>query len=68
MSFLIVSSQRDPKAWVKALKEQDPEIDLEVYPDVSDPSKVEFALSWKHPHGIYKNYPNLKVIASMAPE
>lgn len=65
MSFLIVSSQRDPKAWVQALKEQDPNLDLEVYPEVADPSKVEFALSWKHPHGIYKDYPNLKVIASM---
>lgn len=65
MSFLIISSQRDPKAWVEALKDQNPELDLEVYPEVADPSKVEFALSWKHPHGIYKDYPNLKVIASM---
>ncbi|WP_324721641.1 2-hydroxyacid dehydrogenase [Salinimicrobium sp. HB62] len=65
MSFLIVSSQRDPKAWIEAIKDQNPEIDLEVYPEVRDPEKVEFALSWKHPHGIYKNYPNLKVIASM---
>lgn len=65
MSLLIVSSQRDPKAWVQALKEKDPDLELEVFPEVGDPSKVEFALSWKHPHGIYKRYPNLKVIASM---
>ena len=65
MSFLIISSQRDPKAWVEALKQQDPELDLEVYPEVKDPNKVEFALSWKHPHGIFRDYPNLKVIASM---
>ncbi|WP_029037236.1 2-hydroxyacid dehydrogenase [Salinimicrobium xinjiangense] len=65
MSFLIISSQRDPKGWVQALKEKQPDLDLEVYPDVADPSKVEFALSWKHPHGIFKDYPNLKVIASM---
>lgn len=65
MSFLIISLQRDPKAWVEALKEKNPEIDLEIYPEVKDPSKVEFALSWKHPHGIYKDYPNLKGIASM---
>ena len=65
MSFLIISSQRDPKAWVEALKAQDPRLELEVYPEVQDPEKVEFALSWKHPHGIYKDYPNLKVIASM---
>ncbi|WP_029035113.1 2-hydroxyacid dehydrogenase [Salinimicrobium terrae] len=65
MSFLIISSQRDPKNWVKALKEHYPKLDLEVYPEVKDPSKVEFALSWKHPHGIFRDYPNLKVIASM---
>lgn len=65
MSFLIVSTQRDPKAWVEALKAESPDLDLEVYPDVKDPEKVEFALSWKHPHGIYNDFPNLKVIASM---
>ena len=65
MSFLIVSSQRDPKDWVEALKAEAPDLDLEVYPKVKDPSEVEFVLSWKHPHGIYKDYPNLKVIASM---
>lgn len=65
MSFLIVSSQRDPEAWVKALKAEAPGLDLEVYPEVKDPQQVEFVLSWKHPHGIYKDYPNLKVIASM---
>jgi glyoxylate/hydroxypyruvate reductase A len=65
MSFLIVSSQRDPKDWVEALKAEAPDLDLEVYPEVKDPEKVEFVLSWKHPHGIYKNFPNIKVIASM---
>lgn len=65
MSFLIISSQRDPKAWVEALKAEDPTLDLEIYPEVKDPEKVEFALSWKHPHGVYKDYPNLKAIASM---
>lgn len=65
MSFLIISSNRDPKAWVEALKAEAPDLNLEVYPEVKDPDKVEFALSWKHPHGVYKQYPNLKVIASM---
>ena len=65
MSFLIVSTQRDPKAWVEALKAEAPHLDLEVYPEVKNPEKVEFALSWKHPHGIFRKFPNLKVIASM---
>jgi glyoxylate/hydroxypyruvate reductase A len=50
---------------VEALKAEAPDLDLEVYPEVKDPEKVEFVLSWKHPHGIYKDFPNLKVIASM---
>ena len=65
MSILIISHNRDPKAWIEALKAEDPELNLEVYPEVEDPEKVEFILSWKHPHGVFKQYPNLKVIASM---
>lgn len=65
MSFLIISPNRDPKAWIKALHEAAPELELEVYPEVRNPEKVEFALSWRHPHGIFKNYPNLRVISSM---
>ncbi len=65
MSFLIISPNRDPKKWINALKKQDPNLEIEVYPEVQDPEKVEFVLSWKHPHGIFKDYPNLKVIASM---
>lgn len=65
MSFLIISPNRDPKAWVKALHEAAPELELEVYPEVKDPEKVEFVLSWRHPQGIFKEYPNLQVISSM---
>ena len=65
MSFLIISSNRDPKAWTKALKEYDPQLEIEVFPEVQNPEEVDFVLSWKHPHGIFKEYPSLKVIASM---
>jgi glyoxylate/hydroxypyruvate reductase A len=60
-----MSPQKDPKAWIEALKAEAPDLDLEVYPEVKDPKKVEYVLSWKHPHGIFRDYPNLKVIASM---
>lgn len=65
MSFLIISPDRDPQIWINALKQQDPTLEIEVYPGVKNPENVEFVLSWKHPHGIFKEYPNLKVIASM---
>lgn len=65
MSFLIISPNRDPEAWIKALKEYDRELEVESYPNVKDPRAVEFVLSWKHPHGVFQQYPNLKVISSM---
>lgn len=65
MSFLIISPHRDPKAWIKALKQHEPDLEIEVYPNVKYPEKVEFVLSWKHPHGVFKEFPNLKMISSM---
>lgn len=65
MSFLIISPGRDPKKWKDSFKEQDPNLEIEVYPEVKEPEEVEFVLSWKHPHGVFREYPNLKVIASM---
>lgn len=65
MSFLIVSPGKDPKNWVEALKNQHPGLNIYVYPEDHDKEEVDFALAWKHPRGLFKNYPNLKVIASM---
>ncbi|MDR5589498.1 glyoxylate/hydroxypyruvate reductase A [Christiangramia sp. SM2212] len=65
MSVLIVCPGKDPENWVNALKNQHPGMNVYVYPEDHDTEEVEFALSWNHPRGLYKNYPNLKVIASM---
>lgn len=65
MSVLIVSPGKDPENWVKALKNQHPGMNIYVYPEEHDPEEVEFALCWNHPRGLFKNYPNLKVVASM---
>lgn len=65
MSILLVCQHRESKSWYNAFKEKNPDLNIQVYPEVDDPEKVEFAISWRHPEGIYKDYPNLKVIASM---
>ncbi|MCH4821823.1 glyoxylate/hydroxypyruvate reductase A [Gramella lutea] len=65
MSVLIVSPGRDPEKWKKALENQHPGMNIYVYPEDHDSEEVEFALTWNHPRGLFKNYPNLKVIASM---
>jgi len=65
MSIVLVSTSRNLDKWYRSLKEKNNDLDIKVYPNVERPEEVEFAISWKHPKGLYKNYPNLKVIASM---
>lgn len=65
MSILLVSTTRNPDKWASTLKEKNKSLDIQIYPDVERPEDVEFAISWKHPEGLYKDFPNLKVIASM---
>ena len=65
MSVLVVCPGKDPENWVNALKNQHPGMNIYVYPEEHDPEEVEFAITWNHPRGLFKNYPNLKVVASM---
>ncbi|MCM8568969.1 glyoxylate/hydroxypyruvate reductase A [Gramella jeungdoensis] len=65
MSVLIVCPGKDPENWVNELRNQHPGMNIYVYPEDHDNEEVEFALTWNHPRGLFKNYPNLKVIASM---
>ena len=64
MSIVLISD-RDTKAWIQAIKNASPDVDLRVHPDAGDKEEVEFALVWNHPRGVLKEYPNLKVVASM---
>lgn len=65
MSVLIISPGRDTEEWSRELRNQHPGMDVYVYPEQHHKKDVEYAVTWKHPRGIFKNYPNLKVIASM---
>lgn len=65
MTLLIVSPGRETTSWVKAIRAVDPEIPVLVYPESVENDEVSFVLSWKHPKGILKQYPNLKAISSM---
>jgi glyoxylate/hydroxypyruvate reductase A len=65
MSVIVISPGRDPEAWVQELKNQHPGMKIIAYPEEHAKEEVEYAVTWKHPRGIFKNYPNLKVIASM---
>ena len=67
MALLISVSEfwEDEKVWHQWVQSELPEIDVRVYPDVGNENEIEYAVVWKHPHGILKRYPNLKVILSL---
>ncbi|RLD22812.1 MAG: glyoxylate/hydroxypyruvate reductase A [Bacteroidetes bacterium] len=64
MALIIISRKSNQKIWLEALKMVEPDLDIRIYPDDKDSKEVEFALAWHPPLGVFKNYPNLKVIAS----
>ncbi len=65
MALSLICLTKDPVPWVAAIKAMAPELDLRVWPDDGDKADVTFALVWAQPQGIFSQYPNLQVIASM---
>ncbi|PKD43081.1 2-hydroxyacid dehydrogenase [Rhodohalobacter barkolensis] len=65
MSLLLVSKNRDLKPYKEALLELDPNIEIDIWPGVSNPDRVQFAVAWRHPANLFEKFPNLKVISSL---
>lgn len=65
MSILLVSKSRDMTPVKDSLLRQDPNLDVEIWPDVASKERVNFAVSWKQPDNVFNQYPNLKVISSL---
>ncbi len=63
---IICSDEKTVKYWKNALSEKDPNIVVEVYPNDTERDKTQFVLAFSPPENVFENYPNLKVIASMA--
>lgn len=65
MAISIICPNRDPEPWVTALQETDPSLDIQVWPNEQQKTDIEFALCWKYPEGVLRDYPNLRCICSM---
>lgn len=65
MSLAIISPGRNPQVWIDALRHHQPDIDIQVFPDIDRPAEVEMALLWQHPPGYLSNFPNLRLISSL---
>lgn len=65
MSLLLVAPNRDMSYWKKVLLEIDANLDIEIWPDVAEKKKVQYAVCWKQPEHILDKYPNLKAVSSL---
>ena len=64
MSIAIIYPPRDVSDWVAALLAQDPDLEIEIWPEIHAPEQVEFVLCWNQPAGILRQFPNLRGISS----
>lgn len=65
MAIIIASDIKNIQPWINALKKADSTVEVLISDNVRDKTEVEFALSWNHPHGLFREYPNIKTISSM---
>lgn len=65
MSLLLLAPDRDMSSWVQAIEGADPNIDVEVWPNVNDKKQVQFAVCWNQPDNILDKFPNLKAVSSL---
>ncbi len=64
MSIALIIPDRKLDAVAAALQQQLPDVSIEIWPDISQPAAVEFAVVWKQPAGSVASLPNLKALQS----
>jgi len=65
VKLLFISSTDRVEPWRAAFAEHAPDIEFIAFPDVDDPASIEFAAVWKYPPGTLREFPNLKLVASL---
>lgn len=65
MSLLLVAQHRDMKPFRDAILKKDSNMNVEIWPDVQDLRRVQFAVAWNQPKNLFGHYPNLKAISSL---
>lgn len=65
-TLLFVSEQDPPDLWIPALRQELPEVEVRLYPDIGDPADIDYTLVYWPPKGLHASLPNLKMIHSVA--
>lgn len=65
MSILLVSKHRDFSHLDSHIRSIDPNLEVEIWPAVSNPERVQLAVAWDQPENIFLKYTNLKAVMSL---
>lgn len=65
MAILIDSVSKNLNPWLKAFKSYDAQVEVYCYDDAVALDKITTAVVWNHRPGLFKQLPNLKLIASL---
>jgi glyoxylate/hydroxypyruvate reductase A len=65
MVVLFYSDADDPRPWRQALTQALPGLDFRVWPQAGALEEIEYALVWRPPPGMLKQFPRLKAILSL---
>ena len=63
-TFLYKAERERGLQWVELFRERAPELDFRMWPDIGDPARVRFLLTWEPPQDIGTRFPNLDVLFS----
>ncbi len=65
MSLLLIAPNRDLKQLSEELHKIDPNLEIDIWPKVTNKDRVTFAVAWNHSKHVLGKYPNLKAVSSL---
>ncbi|MDX1585633.1 MAG: glyoxylate/hydroxypyruvate reductase A, partial [Balneolaceae bacterium] len=65
MSLVLLAPDRAMQTWKESLLQVDPNLEVEIWPEISNPGKVHFVVAWNHPKQVLNSFPNLKAVSSL---
>ena len=64
MSIALVITDRSTDLLVQSLKCLEPDLSIQVWPNITNPESIELAVLWQQPPGLLQQFSNLKAVTS----
>jgi len=65
MSIALLITDRHLSTLYDGLQQQLPDVDIQCWPNISEPEKVRFVVAWRQPENCWQQFPHLNVVSSL---